>query len=449
MKKLLWTSAVALTAVACLTACDDSSSGASNSIPSYKTEAALPDSCEMEVAKAGDTYFACFENEWVEVTDSATVEKIKEGLDETKIKEVLEELDDLLVKPSSSSKKVVSSDSQDGTEPESSASEEECTGRLCKTGNSSSSKKSSGGSGNGGSDSGEGNNTGSSPSSTGSSAESSGESSTDSSPSSSGSNAESSGESAASSAHSGAVSSSGNAVSDRDPYFSFLDEFVEWQDPRYATIINVSDLDHVRQLFVDNVLDFADISATNAKSYNELLVGKYGVVTNVDEGLLVAYGFTMTVDDSTMHYMVGYPSGVGCDFYTEKLPIGKCGTEIYGKKALYCNDGELVTLAKAVNIAAKAGNVTLLGQLKDLGAPFGVRDTGTEGYFPIHWAVIEGKYDATLFLIEQGVNLNVTDLENQYSPLDYAVDNGYTRIIQALKTAGAKQTAKYLKEHKS
>ena len=58
MKKLLWTSAVALTAVACLTACDDSSSGASNSIPSYKTEAALPDSCEMEVAKAGDTYFA-------------------------------------------------------------------------------------------------------------------------------------------------------------------------------------------------------------------------------------------------------------------------------------------------------------------------------------------------------------------------------------------------------
>ena len=34
----------------------------------------------MEVAKAGDTYFACFENKWVEVTDSATVEKIKAAI---------------------------------------------------------------------------------------------------------------------------------------------------------------------------------------------------------------------------------------------------------------------------------------------------------------------------------------------------------------------------------
>ncbi len=166
MKKLLWTSAMALTVVACLTACDDSSSGASNSVPSYKTEAALPDTCEMEVAKAGDTYFACFENEWVEVTDSVTVEKIKEGLDEKELKEQLEELEEKIEeaaaaaakKPSSSSKKVASSaDADDGdVTPESSASEEECTGRRCRTGGSSSSKKSSGGSGNGGSGSGEG-----------------------------------------------------------------------------------------------------------------------------------------------------------------------------------------------------------------------------------------------------------------------------------------------------
>ncbi|MBQ3839756.1 MAG: hypothetical protein II819_07445 [Fibrobacter sp.] len=85
MKKLLWTSAMALTAAACMTACDDSN-GASNSIPEFKTEAALPDTCEMEVAKAGDTYFACFENKWIEVTDSATVEQFKEGLDEDEIK---------------------------------------------------------------------------------------------------------------------------------------------------------------------------------------------------------------------------------------------------------------------------------------------------------------------------------------------------------------------------
>ena len=163
MKKLLWTSAMALTAAACMTACDDSSSGASNSIPEFKTEAALPDTCEMEVAKAGDTYFACFENKWIEVTDSATVEQFKEGLDEDEVKAKLEELEDLLkpatpAKPKSSSSKNTDEDveSSDSDEPESSASEEECTGRRCKTGNSSSSKKSSGGSGSGDSGSGSG-----------------------------------------------------------------------------------------------------------------------------------------------------------------------------------------------------------------------------------------------------------------------------------------------------
>ena len=185
MKKLLWTSAIALTAAACMTACDDSSSGASNSIPEFKTEAALPDTCEMEVAKAGDTYFACFENKWIEVTDSATVEQFKEGLDEDEVKAKLEELEDLLkpttpAKPKSSSSKKTDEDveSSDSEEPESSASEEECTGRRCKTGNSSSSKKSSGGSGSGegGSGSGEGGSGeggDSSPSSTDSSGDSS------------------------------------------------------------------------------------------------------------------------------------------------------------------------------------------------------------------------------------------------------------------------------------
>ena len=182
MKKLLWTSAIALTAVACLTACDESTSGASNAIASYKTETALPDTCEMEVAKAGDTYFACFENKWVEVTDSATVEQFKEGLDEDEIKGKLEELEDLLkpttpAKPKSSSSKKTDEDveSSDSEEPESSASEEECTGRRCKTDNSSSSKKSNGG--NGGSSEGDEGGEGSSPSSAESSSPSSTESS--------------------------------------------------------------------------------------------------------------------------------------------------------------------------------------------------------------------------------------------------------------------------------
>ncbi|MBR2074137.1 MAG: hypothetical protein IJ977_02520, partial [Fibrobacter sp.] len=130
MKKLLWTSAIALTAAACMTACDDSSSGASNSIPEFKTEAALPDTCEMEVAKVDTAYFACFENKWIEVTDSATVEQFKEGLDEDEIKAKLEELEDQLkpttpAKPKSSSSKNTDEDvdSSDSDEPESSASE--------------------------------------------------------------------------------------------------------------------------------------------------------------------------------------------------------------------------------------------------------------------------------------------------------------------------------------
>ena len=204
MKKLLWTSAMALTAAACMTACDDSSSGASNSIPEFKTEAALPDTCEMEVAKVDTAYFACFENKWIEVTDSATVEQFKEGLDEDEVKAKLEELEDLLkpvtpAKPKSSSSKNTDEDveSSDSDEPESSASEEECTGRRCKTGNSSSSKKSSGGSGSG--DSGEGG--GSSPSST--------DSSDDSSPSST----DSSGDSSPSSATSGTSESASSTES--------------------------------------------------------------------------------------------------------------------------------------------------------------------------------------------------------------------------------------------
>ena len=135
MKKLLWLSAVSLAAVACLTACDDSSSEASYGVPEYKTEAALPDTCQMEVAKVDTAYFACFENKWVQVTDSATVEQLKEGLDEKELKEKLEELKDLIsklssspVKPSSSSEKIESSESE---EPESSSSEEKCTGRRC------------------------------------------------------------------------------------------------------------------------------------------------------------------------------------------------------------------------------------------------------------------------------------------------------------------------------
>ena len=145
MKKFLWMSLSLAMTIGMVACGDDSSSGGSGfSVPEYKSEAALPDSCEMEVAKAGDTYFACFENKWIEVTDSATVEQLKEGLDENEIKEKLEELEDLL-KPSAPSKPKSSSsgktdeivESNDSEEPESSSDEEECSGKRCKDSSSS------------------------------------------------------------------------------------------------------------------------------------------------------------------------------------------------------------------------------------------------------------------------------------------------------------------------
>ena len=161
MKKLLWTSAVALTAAACMTACDDSGSGASNSIPSYKTEAALPDTCEMEIAKVDTAYFACFENKWIEVTDSATIEQLKEGLDEEEIKAKLEELQSLLPKPADNTPKPTSSSAQgevEGSDNEgdsSSSSEEEESSSSSKKKKDKDKDDSGSGSGEGGSGSGE------------------------------------------------------------------------------------------------------------------------------------------------------------------------------------------------------------------------------------------------------------------------------------------------------
>ena len=69
---------MALTAAACMTACDDSSSS-SYEIPSYASGTSLPDTCSMEVAKVDTAYFACFENKWIEVTDSARTAQGRPG----------------------------------------------------------------------------------------------------------------------------------------------------------------------------------------------------------------------------------------------------------------------------------------------------------------------------------------------------------------------------------
>ena len=140
MKYILWTSALSLTIAACFTACSDSSSDSSYEIPSYKNEADLPDSCNMEIAKVDTAYYACFENKWVAVTDSAAVEQFKEGLDEKEIKAKLEELENLLVKNSSSSEKPASSSNAakkaDENEENSSSSENDSSSSIEETNNS-------------------------------------------------------------------------------------------------------------------------------------------------------------------------------------------------------------------------------------------------------------------------------------------------------------------------
>ena len=103
------------------------------------------------------------------------------------------------------------------------------------------------------------------------------------------------------------------------------------------------------------------------------------------------------------------------------------------------------SLGTGVLIAAKTGKVDMLQVLADAGAPLDNR--GPDGYLPIHWTVKSGNYDAMMFLIEKGVDVNAKGGQG-YSVLDWATNEGYTRLIKALKKAGAKNTPQYFKDSK-
>lgn len=103
------------------------------------------------------------------------------------------------------------------------------------------------------------------------------------------------------------------------------------------------------------------------------------------------------------------------------------------------------SLGTAVLIAAKTGKVDMLQVLADAGAP--LENRGPDGYLPIHWTVKNGNYDAMMFLIEKGVDVNAK-CDQGYSVLDWATNEGYTRLIKALKKAGAKNTPQYFKDSK-
>ena len=103
------------------------------------------------------------------------------------------------------------------------------------------------------------------------------------------------------------------------------------------------------------------------------------------------------------------------------------------------------SLGTGVLIAAKTGKVDMLQVLAEAGAPLDNR--GPDGYLPIHWTVKSGNYDAMMFLIEKGVDVNAKCGQG-YSVLDWATNEGYTRLIKALKKAGAKNTPQYFKDSK-
>ena len=105
--------------------------------------------------------------------------------------------------------------------------------------------------------------------------------------------------------------------------------------------------------------------------------------------------------------------------------------------------GEIQSTAPAVALTAKTGDAEILKMLGDAGAPLETR--GADSYFPIHLAVKGGNYDAMVYLISKGVDVNAKCGQG-YSVLDWAKNEGYTRLIAYLKKNGAKNTPKYMKE---
>ncbi len=112
---------------------------------------------------------------------------------------------------------------------------------------------------------------------------------------------------------------------------------------------------------------------------------------------------------------------------------------------LKAEGAETQTLGTAVLLAAKTGKVDMLEVLAEAGAPLDSRSA--DGYLPIHWTVKNGNYDAMMFLINKGVDVNAKCGQG-YSVLDWATNEGYTRLIKALKKAGAKNTPQYFKDSK-
>lgn len=105
-------------------------------------------------------------------------------------------------------------------------------------------------------------------------------------------------------------------------------------------------------------------------------------------------------------------------------------------------DPSLMNMGGAVNMAARQGFAEIAQILGDAGAPLESRSS--EGYTPLHWAVKNGHIAVVEYLLSKKVDVNATCGQG-YSPLDWAVNENYSKVISAIKKAGGKNTAAYLK----
>lgn len=80
---------------------------------------------------------------------------------------------------------------------------------------------------------------------------------------------------------------------------------------------------------------------------------------------------------------------------------------------------------------AKRGDLELMELLVSMGAPYFEPSEDNVGMSPIHWACTEGRLEVVRFLVERGVNINVTDTSG-CTPLLIAAQYGQADVAAFL-----------------
>ena len=90
-----------------------------------------------------------------------------------------------------------------------------------------------------------------------------------------------------------------------------------------------------------------------------------------------------------------------------------------------------------IHQAAKDGNIKAVKQHLDAGTDVDAKDTN--GWTPLHIAVLNGQKETTEILIAEGADVNAGD---KITPLHYAAQYGEMEIVELLISKGADVNAK-------